>query len=104
MLDMRGCIANQIHPLPDITTQSTDLPGRTKGTFQETVGVHSLQPLTAQHIAFATRYVFDMTSIDQFDLKSLAFKYFKNGNPIDAGGFNGNRGNATSDQSVCHLR
>ena len=52
LLDMRGSIANQIHPLPNIAAQSTYLFGRTKGTFQKAVGVEPLQPLAIQDIAF----------------------------------------------------
>jgi len=102
MLDMRGGVADQIHPLPDVAAQGTNLLWRSKSSFQKTIGVQSLQPLAIQYIAFAARYVLDMTGIDQLYLKSLALQDFKNGNPIDAGRFHNNSGDRTGDQPVCH--
>lgn len=42
MLDVRGGIAHQIHPLPNIGTQGTDLIGRAKSTCKQAIGVQLL--------------------------------------------------------------
>ena len=77
MLDMRGRITHQIHPLPHIGAQGAHLLGRAEGAFQQPIAVQPLQPLAVQHVALAAGHVLDMTGIDQPNLQPPALQDLK---------------------------
>ena len=102
MLDMRGGIAHQIHPLAHIGAQRAHLLLGAKGPLQQSVAVQLLQPLAVEHVALSARHVLDMPCVDQPHLQSSALQDLKDRDPVNARGLHGHRGHATLKQPIRH--
>lgn len=97
MLDVHGAVAQQHVPLTGEGTEVPDLLRGTERCVQESVTVQLLDPLTIEHIGFLFDG-FQMAGIDQTDLDAVRFQDIVHGNPIDAGGFHGNAGDAAATE------
>jgi hypothetical protein len=54
-----------------------------------------LNPMAIGNITFMARNAFQVVSIDQIHREPASFQYLEQRDPIDTGGFHGNRSNAT---------
>src|SRR5262249_42699228 len=67
---------------------------RAKAPTEEPKRVELLEPLRIADIRLPTRYMLDIPRVHEHDLKSASFQDVEYGNPIDAGGFHRDGGNA----------
>ena len=80
--------------------QGENRPGRAEAAAQEPDTVQLTQPLTVLDIALAAGDVFDVAGVDEQDREPTRLEDVVDRDPIDAGGFHGDTGDATGDEPV----
>ena len=80
--------------------QGEDRPGGAKAAAQEPDTVQLAQPLTVLDIALASGDVFDVPGVDEQHLDPPRLEDVVDRDPVDAGGFHGDAGDATRDEPV----
>jgi hypothetical protein len=101
MLDMLRGMGEQHRALAEITAQHADLVSRTEGTREQTEGVQALNPLAVMPIALGSAFdLLHLLRIDQEDCEAAGFEEFKERDPIDAGGLEGDGGDPTGGEPV----
>ena len=99
VLDMLGRIGQAPRALPQIAAQHADLVGRSERPREEPEGVQPLDPLAILHSAFgAPLQLLHWWRIDEENLKAARRQEGTQGDPIDAGRFEGSRGDATRQE------
>src|SRR5262245_7909576 len=73
---------------------------RTEAAAQQTDAVQLPDPLTVADIALAAWDVLDVPSVHEYRLQTARFQDLVDRDPVDAGGFHGDRGNATGNEPV----
>jgi hypothetical protein len=84
-----------------VAAKFDDLRSGSKARSEQTKGMQLLQPLAVEHIAFTTRHVSDMLGVDEQDLEVPLFQDLVEWNPVNSGGFHGDRADAALGQPVC---
>ena len=101
MLNMVGGIGEQHLPVTQVAAQHAHVGLGPKGASEQPVGMQALQPLAIEPIGFRSAGdALGLAGIDQEDLHAPGFQEFKEGNPVDPGGFHGDGGDATVDEPV----
>ena len=98
VLDVGGGGLDEPGALAPVGAQDADLIGGAEGGGQQAVGVELLQPLAILDVGLAAGKVFDVVGVDQADVQSVGFQDLGDRDPVDAGGFHGDRGDAAGDQ------
>jgi len=103
MLYVVRAIGEEHLAVAQIAAEHADLVGGAKGGGEEPVGMQALQPLAIETIGFRSAGdTLGLAWIDQEHLHAPGLSQFKQGNPVDPGGFHGDGGDATVDEPVGH--
>src|ERR1700733_8125083 len=85
--------ADQVGPLPQVGSQLAGLLVGPKGRRQQADAVQSVNPLAVAAVGLGTPpQLVSVAGIDQEDLEPLGLEQLVQGNPVDAGRFQGDRG------------
>ena len=93
MLDERVPMAQQ-------RAEGEDRGGGPEAAAQQADTVELAQPLTVLDITLPTRHVLDVAGVDEQDREPARLEDVVDRDPIDAGGFHGDTGDATGDEPV----
>ena len=77
--------------------------GRAKAGAQETDGMEILEPLAILDVRFTAGQIFAMPGVDQTDFQPGRFEDLEEGDPVNAGGFHGDGGDAGGFEPVAEL-
>jgi hypothetical protein len=77
--------------------------GRAKAGAEKTDGMEILEPLAILDVRFTAGQIFAMAGVDQTDLDPGGFEDLEEGDPVNAGGFHGDGGDATGFEPVAEL-
>ena len=100
VLHVTASVTDEIGPMAQEGAHGTNLFGRAEAGAQQADRVEVLDPLAVADVGLAAGEVLAMTRIDQTDLQAGRFEDLKQRNPIDAGGFHGDRLHPTLFQPV----
>ena len=100
MLNMLGAALDEGSAVAGVSSGGASVFIRVEGAAQEAEGMKLLDPLAILNIRFTTGDIFEMVSIDEFDIKAAVIEDFKNGDPIDAGRLHGHGIDAAFTQPV----
>ena len=95
VLDVAGGVAHQHLPLPPVAAQGQHRLGRAERGREQAVGVQPLDPLAVEHVGLGPGPArAELPGLDQLDLEARGFEQLEQGDPVDAGGFQHDRGDA----------
>ena len=80
--------------------EGEDRAGGAKAAAQQPDRVQLAEPLAVLDVALAAGDVLDVAGIDQEDFEAAGFEDVVDRDPVDAGGFHGDAGDATRDEPV----
>src|SRR5262249_9684064 len=101
VLDVLSGVEDQHLALAHVAAQDDDLVGKPEGLLQQARAVQPLNPLTIVDISLGTPLGMGYGSgVDQEDAKAAPFQQFVQGDPGDAGGFQGDGIDAAVSQPV----
>ena len=103
MLNMLSTALDEGSAVAGVSSGGTGVFIRMERAAQEAEGMKLLDPLAILNIRFTTGDIFEMMSIDEFDIKAAVIKDFKDGYPVDAGGFHGDGGDAAGREPIGEL-
>ena len=95
VLDVVRGVTHQRLPLPPVPPQGQDRLGRAERRAEQAAGVESLQPLAVEPIGLGPGPAMaGLAGLDEEDLEATGFEQLEEGDPVDAGGFEHDRGDA----------
>jgi len=77
--------------------------GRAKAAAQEADGMEILEPLAILDVGFAAGQIFAVPGVDQKDFQTGSLEDLEEGDPVNAGGFHGDGGDAGGFEPVAEL-
>ena len=98
--DLIGGTTDETAAMPKEGAEGANQVRGTKAGIEQAHRVEILEPLTVLDVGLAAGEILAMTGIDQADLEASRIEDLEEGNPIDAGGFHGDGGDATGLEPV----
>ena len=92
--DVVPCRLNEGVAVAHEGAEGQDRPGGAEAAAQQADRVQLAQPFTVFDVALAAGDVFDVASVDEQDLQAARFEDVIDRDPVDAGGFHGDTGDA----------
>ena len=99
-LDVGAGVLDERVPMAQQGAEGEDRGDGPEAAAQEAHAVEFAQPLTVLDIALAARHVLDVARVDEQDLEPARLEDVVDRDPVDAGGFHGDTGDATGTEPV----
>jgi hypothetical protein len=100
VLDVRGGIFEQALALAQIRAQFRDLGFGLEAGAQQAIGMEPLEPLGILHVCLAPGHLLGVARIDQKHLEAAILQDLEDRDPVNAGRFHDDAGDATNLEPV----
>lgn len=98
--DVRGAMLDELGAMPQQGAEGNEFCFGAKGACQQPVLMESLNPLGIADVAFFARYAAQGAGADEQAGEALRFEQLEQRNPVDAGGFHSDGGDALRTEPV----
>ena len=103
VLKVAGGVFDELGAVAHDLTGRYDFRSRTKGGSEESCGVELLEPLGITDVGLLTWNAFDVACVDEADLNACSFQDVVSRDPVGAGGFHGDGGDAVFEKPVAEV-